>query len=209
MELFLSLLAVGVVFLHLYIYSPSLIGAAGERRVSATLSTKLNDSDYIFVNDIILPTKEGTTQIDHIVLSRFGIFVIETKNMSGWIFGGERQACWTQVMRRHKSKFQNPLRQNYLHVKVVQNLLDVEPSQIENLIAFVGSAEPKTEMPPNVFWNKTALYKYLASQRTVLFTDDQLRDFAYKLQSSALEANKETRRRHKKHVREKKHPKGN
>lgn len=123
--------------------------------------------------------------------------------MSGWIFGGQNQTRWTQVIRRHKSQFQNPLRQNYHHLKVVQNLLGIRPGQLENLVAFVGSAKPKTEMPPNVFWNRRALSNYIASRKTVPFTENEVRNFARKLRSSALDANKETRRTHVQHVREK------
>lgn len=203
MELLLILLALGIAFLYFYLNSPTVIGAEGERRVNSTLSRNLDERDYILLEDLTLPTSHGTTQVDHIVLSRFGVFVIETKNMSGWIFGGKTQARWTQVMRRHKSQFQNPLRQNYHHVKVVQDLLGIRLDQLENLVAFVGSAEPKTEMPPNVFWNRRDLFNYISSQKTVRFTEGEVRDFAQKLRSGALEGNKETRRAHVQHVREK------
>lgn len=99
--------------LYFFLKSPTVIGAEGERRINSTLSRKLDERDYVLVEDLTLPTSHGTTQVDHIVLSRFGVFVIETKNMSGWIFGGKDQARWTQVMRRKKSQFQNPIRQNY------------------------------------------------------------------------------------------------
>lgn len=203
LEILWILFALGVAILYLYLKSPSVIGAAGERRVNATLSQKLDEQNYTLLEDLTLPTLQGTTQIDHIVLSRFGVFVIETKNMSGWIFGGENQARWTQVMRRHKSQFQNPLRQNYLHVRVVQDLLGIRLDQLENLVAFVGSAEPKTEMPWNVFWSRGDLYNYIASQRAVRFTDAEVREFAHKLRNSALQASKEQRRAHIQHVKEK------
>ncbi len=203
MELFLILFALGIAFLYFYLNSPTVIGAEGERRVNSTLRRKLAEQDYILLEGLTLPTAEGTTQVDHIVLSRCGIFVIETKNMSGWIFGGETQVRWTQVMRRHKTQFQNPLRQNYHHVKVVQDLLSVRLNQLENLVVFVGSAEPKTEMPPNVFWSRGDLFNYITSRQTVQFTDSELRDFAHKLRSCALESNKKTRRAHVQHVREK------
>ena len=203
METLLILLALGFAFLFFYLNSPTVIGAAGERRVISTLRRKLDEQDYILLEDLTLPTGSGTTQVDHIVLSRFGVFVIETKNMSGWIFGGETQARWTQVMRSHKKQFQNPLRQNYLQVKAVQDLLGLELEQLENLVAFVGSAKPKTEMPANVFWSRRDLLNYISSQKTARFTKDEMLDFARKLRSSALEANKHTRRAHIQHVREK------
>ncbi|MGP6087905.1 NERD domain-containing protein [Antarctobacter jejuensis] len=203
MEILFVLLAVGVAFLYFHLKSPTVIGAAGERRVNATLRKNLNEQDYIVLEDLTLPTSHGTTQIDHIVLSRFGVFVIETKNMSGWIFGGKNQARWTQVMRGHKSQFQNPLRQNYHHVKVVQDLIGIKLDQLENLVTFVGSAEPKTEIPPNVFWSRQDLFRYIVSRKTVRFTESEVREHARKLRTSALDANKETRRAHVRHVREK------
>lgn len=202
MELLLLLLAAGAAFLYLYLNSAKVIGAAGERRVNALLTRKLDEQHYTLLKDLILPTSNGTTQVDHIILSHFGIFVIETKNMSGWIFGGKDQARWTQVMRRHKSQFQNPLRQNYLHVKVVQDQLGIRSDQLENIVAFVGSAEPKTEMPPNVFWSGKDLLSYILSRKTVQFTENEVRDFARKLRDSALDASKKTRRAHVRHVRE-------
>lgn len=68
---------------------------------------------YIDINDVTIQTPTGTTQIDHIIVSKFGIFVIETKNMSGWIFGSPDQAQWTQSLPGgNRFRFQNPLRQN-------------------------------------------------------------------------------------------------
>lgn len=203
MEALVVLIALGLAILYFYLMSPSVIGAQGEHRVSSTLNRKLNENDYVVIDDLTLPTDHGTTQVDHIVVSRYGIFVIETKNMSGWIFGGKTQARWTQVMRRHKSQFQNPLRQNYHHVKVVQELLGVGRDQVENLVAFVGSAEPKTEMPPNVFWSRRELYHYIAAKKIVRFTNEEVADYALRLRNNALEANKETRRAHVKHIQEK------
>ncbi len=203
LEYLFVIIVFAVVFLGIYLKSPTVVGAAGERQVNALLSRKFTEPDYILIEDLTLPSGHGTTQVDHIILSRFGIFIVETKNMSGWIFGNENQVRWTQVLHRHKSQFQNPLRQNYHHLKVVQNLLGVRLDQMENLVAFVGSAVPKTDMPPNVFWSKGALSNYLAAQKTVRFTEKEIRRFAQKLRSSALNANAETRRSHIHYIQQK------
>jgi hypothetical protein len=105
-------------------------GELGEIRVSRALHQSLNATDYRLFDDIILPIRDGTTQIDHIVVSRFGVFVIETKNMMGWIFGSVDQPRWTQVAFRRKSQFQNPIRQNLGHVRAVQTLLLLETSKV-------------------------------------------------------------------------------
>ncbi len=66
-------------------------GAMGEWAVNLASSLALNKHDYHLIKDVTLPTEDGgTTQIDHIIVSRYGIFVVETKNMQGWIFGGEQ-----------------------------------------------------------------------------------------------------------------------
>ena len=127
--------------------NPERKGVRGERLVHNTLTSVLNDQEYKVLTDLILPVAGGTTQIDHLVLSRFGIFVIETKNMSGWIFGSADQTNWMQVQKRSKRQFQNPLRQNYAHVKAVQEILKVDLKALHNFVVFTGTAEPKTAMP--------------------------------------------------------------
>lgn len=103
---------------------PRIKGAIGEDRVSLTLS-RLDQAQYIVLNDLLVPSNGSTktTQIDHIVVSNFGVFVIETKAHKGWIFGSERQAYWTQVIYRYRARFYSPLRQNYAHIKSVETII--------------------------------------------------------------------------------------
>ena len=58
-------------------------GEAGEKMTRDELSANLDPDVYSLHHDIIVPFKNGSSQIDHIVVSRFGIFIIETKNLSG------------------------------------------------------------------------------------------------------------------------------
>src|SRR5687767_10303839 len=93
-------------------------GKLGERVLNPSIS-KLDPAKYPVLNYLLLPCDDcfGTAQIDHVVVSSFGIFFIETKNYSGWSFGDARQRNWTQVVYRFRQKFYNPLWQNYGHVK--------------------------------------------------------------------------------------------
>ena len=145
---------------------PWIRGKIGEAFVSRRLRA-LPEEHYKILHNIILPTTEGiTTQIDHIVVSRFGIFVIETKNYSGWIFGNEKQTQWTQCLgrgrRAQKSHFQNPLRQNWRHICTLADLLQVPQEAFVSIIAFCGSGEFKTEMPANVLYS-ARLARYIRS----------------------------------------------
>ena len=124
----------------------------GEALVASALQRHFKTQDYHLLNHITLRHRGGTTQIDHILVSRFGVFVIETKSYTGWIFANAEHPTWTQVTFNDKFKFQNPIHQNYLHVKVVQELLDFVPmSAIQAMVVFTGDAEFKTEMPSGVF----------------------------------------------------------
>ncbi len=131
-------------------------GVFGEFLVNRLLS-KLPESDYTLIKDVTLPTNDGTTQVDHIVVSRYGIFVVETKNMKGWIFGSARQKQWTQKIYRHSSKFQNPLHQNYKHIKALETLLGCNEEHLHSVIVFIGDSTFKTEMPPNVTYARGSI----------------------------------------------------
>jgi len=130
---------------------PRLRGAFGETLLAAVLRRKLDALLYHVLNDIYLPLDDGsTTQIDHVVVSPFGMFVIETKTYKGWIFGNPRDAQWTQVLHRRKSRFQNPLRQNYLHVQRLVRLMGLRTDVVHSVVAFSGEATFKTQLPPEV-----------------------------------------------------------
>ena len=126
-------------------------GRRGERRIDRCLRSGLPEGYHVF-RDLTLPSRGNTTQIDHLVVSPFGVFVIETKTMSGWIFGGAQQRRWKQIVHRHRRDFQNPIHQNFGHVKAVESLLGLAPAQVHNLVTFAGTAVPKTPMPPDVSW---------------------------------------------------------
>jgi Nuclease-related domain/Topoisomerase DNA binding C4 zinc finger len=103
--------------------SPTVKGKIGEGKVKYYL-WKLDPHRYVVLHDILIPSQNGkTTQIDHIVLSKAGIFVIETKNYQGWIYGSERSKKWTQVIYKRKQTFHNPLHQNYGHIKAIEKII--------------------------------------------------------------------------------------
>ena len=96
----LILLIVGLKTLNCFI--PKLKGRIGEGLVNTAAKLRLDSSVYHLIKDVTIPTKKGTTQIDHIIVSKFGIFVIETKNYMGWIFADAKSAKWTQVHFKQK-----------------------------------------------------------------------------------------------------------
>jgi hypothetical protein len=133
-------------------YRASAFQNRGEALLSRVALTNFGPPDYHLMNHVTLLMKDGTTQVDHILVSRFGVFVIETKDYKGWIFANAMQANWTQVLFNFKFKFQNPIFQNIRHVQAVQGLLDfLPPGAIKAVVVFTGEAKFKTEIPEGVF----------------------------------------------------------
>lgn len=144
-------LLIGIYFVVKILGSATFKGWLGEGMVNRGLLS-LDPSRYHHFHDLYLPRPDGkgTTQIDHVVVSPFGIFVIETKNYRGWIFGSEKQRQWTQQIYRRKSRFQNSLHQNHLHVRVLREFLTLPENKFHPVVFFIGNSEFKTQMPPNV-----------------------------------------------------------
>ncbi|EPA8651596.1 NERD domain-containing protein [Photobacterium damselae] len=175
-------------------------GIFGEFLVNRLLS-KLPESDYTLIKDVTLPTSDGTTQVDHIVVSKYGIFVVETKNMKGWIFGSARQKLWTQKIYRHSSKFQNPLHQNYKHIKALETLLGCSADYLHSVIVFIGDSTFKTEMPPNVTYARGSI-RYIQQFNKVVFSDKDYARLTDSINQIKLKRGVITDLKHRNHVKE-------
>ena len=148
-------------------------GKRGEKIVSRRLRSALPE-EYQILDDIYLPLPDGsTTQIDHIVISQYGIFVVETKNYSGWIFANEKSAQWTQTIYRAKNTFQNPIRQNYRHICALSSTLQISRNYFTSVVAFTGSCDFRTEMPDGVVYSREAA-DYIRSFTTPKIKDKQI-----------------------------------
>ncbi len=155
----LWLLVLIVFAARLIINSPRFKGRAGEKSVAKSLSV-LPENEYKLINDLLLPAEESfTSQIDHVVLSCKGIFVIETKNYSGIISGSEKSSEWTQNIYGNKHSFKNPVFQNYGHIKALEKALSgFSPLKFYSVIAFPEKAKlnVKAEKTPVIYYSEIA-----------------------------------------------------
>ncbi len=188
--------------------SPWCKGHFGELIVRLFTRFMLDKDTYHRVHNVTLTTPDGTTQIDHIFVSRFGIFVLETKNMQGWIFGRESQAQWTQKIYKKSFKFQNPLRQNYKHVKALENALQIPPETIHSVVTFVGESTFKTKMPPNVTSGR-GFISYIKSFREPVFTENQVSDLLRRIESGRLAPTLAVHREHVTNLKTRSNPNAN
>ena len=179
-------------------------GILGETVINIAMWLKLEKDVYHRLNNITLPLANGgSTQIDHVIVSMYGIFVIETKNYKGWIFGSETQRQWTQSFPNgSKYKFQNPLRQNYLHIKTLADLLGLEPQYFHSMIAFIGECELKTrdELPEHVLTSGMA--SYVKKKQDEILTEDEVNSIVAEIESNRFSKSWRTNQAHKAYLKD-------
>ena len=178
---------------------PFIKGVVGEFQVNLAAKFFLNKNIYTLFKNVTLPTEDGTTQIDHVIVSRYGVFVIETKNMKGWIFGGQRQKTWTQKIYRHTTKFQNPLHQNYKHTQTLQAALELDPGEVFPVVVFVGDSTFKTAMPDNVVYAGDYI-RFIKSKTQPILSDSEVLVICTRIESDRLKPSIRTHINHVKHV---------
>jgi Nuclease-related domain len=164
----------------------------GEELLSRAVRANFSPPDYHLLNHITLTLKDGTTQVDHILVSRFGVFVIETKDYKGWIFAHPKHATWTQVIFHRKFRFQNPIFQNLRHVRVVRELLDFLPQDsVHSVVVFTGEAEFKTDVPSGVF-ELSDFVEYVQACKTEVMSSNRLQFCVGRLETTRLAITNET-----------------
>lgn len=157
----IAIIFIGLTVWRIIMSSPDNIGKVGEKRVARKLDWL--PKEYIVLNDIMLPTQYGTTQIDHVVVSPYGIFVIETKNYKGWIFGHENSEEWKQSLlgkerwygwSSEQHKFRNPIRQNLSHTRAIKRILaNIGDFRIIPIVVFSDRAELNITTPNHIVVN--------------------------------------------------------
>ncbi|MCX7126937.1 NERD domain-containing protein [Aeromonas sp.] len=177
------------------IKTPRFKGMIGEAFINLGIRLFLDQREYHLLKNVTLPTPQGSTQIDHVLVSCFGVFVIETKNIKGWIFGNPSHKSWTQQIYRRRHSFQNPLRQNYLHLMTLKSLLGLADQQLHSVIYFIGDCTFKTPMPDNVM--NRGLIRYIKGKTTPVLTPAEVTRVIDTIQRGRLAANWQT---HKQHV---------
>jgi hypothetical protein len=181
--------------------SPKLKGMIGEIAVAYRLK-KLDPVKYRVLHDVTIPSQNGkTTQIDHLVFSEFGIFVIEVKNYQGWIVGKEHAEYWTQVIYKRKERLYNPLRQNYGHVEALKSFFsDLPELYYIPIVAFSGRADLKVEVQSIVIYNDQILSTIQSHSTPVIASEDLNQAFKRLNEYKASKPKRATNREHVKTV---------
>lgn len=180
----------------LYTFYKKIIGMAGEHWVKKEL--KKLPEDYLIINDVMFKTKDGLThQIDHLVVSRYGIFVIETKQYNGYIKGNDYDKKWEIHAGNKKFYINNPVHQNYGHVQALRDLLSIDELFLISIVCIPSNA--KTDINSRVVVGLPRLL-----ERIQAYKKEVLVDYInyYNLIKDANIKDKAERRKHVKYAKE-------
>jgi restriction system protein len=158
-------------------------GKRGGRRTRKIAAALLDAKTYHQMHDLVLETKDGIVQIDHVIVSPFGVFVIETMDMGGKIFGKTFDPDWTQTFRGETTKFPNPLKPNFDRKLALNGVLGIGADKLFSIIAFTGNSTFEIAMPDNVTLGKDFV-NYIKSKDAVLIEESELPRIVAKIQSS-------------------------
>lgn len=180
--------------------TPFVKGKLGEVSIKSKLK-KLPVDTYKIFNDIMIKNSKGNTnQIDHIVVSKYGVFVIETKNYQGWITGNEKSEKWTQTIYKKKSHFYNPIRQNYGHIRALMEMLDLPQGKFILIVAFSTRADLKVNASSSYVVYFSKVLEIIRMYKEIILTDDQVNNIVESLQKNNI-IESEQRRNHAKKIR--------
>lgn len=176
-------------------YYAKVSGDTGELELSSVLKS-LPDC-YHIIDDVLLKTKKGSTQLDHIVVSPFGLFVIETKNHKGMIFGDCCGQVWTQVLNgRGHFKLYSPVLQNSGHIRHLSQQIKVPATCMQGCIVFTNRDANLSNVNCPFCFNVDQLYSYITHFHNVIFNNKQVEEIIRRI--DAVDTNSYMNRR--KHV---------
>lgn len=169
-------------------------GTYGEKNVSRRLH-RLPAEQYLILDDILLLSDRGLTQIDHIVVSVYGIFIIETKNYAGLITGDQYAYQWYQCIGKKRYAFRNPCMQNYAHCCAIIKLLSLsKENKPVSIVAFSNRAKLCVDTQEHVVYF-SQLRRCIRSYHTSIFTQEEMCHIAISIREANLDS-KEARERH-------------
>lgn len=182
-------------------------GIFGEAAMMA-LTARVCDTDkrkYVLMRNLYVPARTGYTEIDALLLHQSGIYVLESKNISGEIAGDLESERWNQHLNANtEHTFHNPIRQNIGHILALEHFLKIRHEQAHFISFVVFSDRCILRRVPrdNEFWSivhcselQGALLKRITSRKTI-YSAQQLEDFYYKLQS-CMNVSEEVKKQHR------------
>lgn len=164
------------------------IGDHGEKRVSSFLED-LDCEDYRVFNDLLIRDGKYTTQVDHVIISRYGVFVLETKNVHGKVYGGGNAEFWKQYLpdvgyKRYgytqEHQLRNPIWQNDGHVKTLRRLVFGNDVPVYGIVVFPDSTDLMVTADKPVL-HMCEVVPYIRRYTDAVLSSDRMRSYRGRL----------------------------
>ena len=193
-----AFLIIGIILiLIIKLFGSKIIGWFGELWTKSEIK-KLPKDKYKVINDVFIYTNDSYHQIDHVVVSPYGIFSIETKQYNGYIVGDKYDKKWVRKVGKKTYYYTNPIRQNYGHVKSLSQLLNIDESKIFNVVCIPSRAKLNVKHDGEVVRYDEVLDKIYSYNEVIIDNVDELVEII-KLNNIT---DKKTKKEHIKNIRE-------
>lgn len=139
-------------------------GEIGEYKIDIQLSQF--PKEYKSISDLLIKNskaKSGYSQIDHVVITPYGVFVIETKNYQGTVYGGKERKTWSV---NGKYNMMNPFIQNYGHIQALKAIVGDIDEKIISIVSFTKRCTFKVDLD----------YRKISSNELIVY-DVELSEF--------------------------------
>ncbi len=183
---------------------PKVRGAVGERVLEGRLKLALRGSGSVVYGPFMLRRGDGagTSEVDGLVIARTGIFVIEAKTYKGAVEGRPEDEQWVQILGRSRREFQNPLRQNYGHMKDVKRVVGKGMERaVHGVVAFSGEAEFRGTRPSAVM-DFGEVAGYVKNYKGQGLTEREVAEAKAKMDAAIAEVTPEEKKRHVERLKE-------
>ena len=177
---------IGIAIVFIILNQPVVKGTIGEL-VAKSMLKKLDKSEYTLHKNVEIAKKDGTiSPVDQVVVSKYGIFVIEKKNYQGMIFGNEISTEWIQLIYMKKEKIPNPIIENKGHIKSVIKLLDINKTKTISIISCTLRGRLKKVITKTPVVYSVALTNKIKQYKDVLLNDEEIKVINEKLSSVGI-----------------------
>lgn len=162
-------------------------GKQAGRKIRNILETRLDANAYRHLHDVTFVSGDATVHIDHIVVSPFGVFVVQIADMRGEVSGKAFDPDWTLTRRDETVKFSNPLRPNYNRKLALNELLRLGEDRFFSIIAFTDDVTFGLAMPDNVT-RGTGLIEAIRSRDKALIDEGEIPDIVNRIRAAMAQA---------------------
>ena len=172
--LYWIIIIISILWIIVYkLFCSQIVGWFGELWTKKELN-KLPKDRYRVINNVFISVNGTTHQIDHVVVSPYGIFSIETKQYNGYITGDKYDKKWVRHAGNKKYYYTNPIRQNYGHVKSLSSLLNIDESKIYNIVCIPSRAKLKIKHDGELVRSDTINEKILSYHEMLIDNTDEI-----------------------------------